>query len=264
MTQTLARWLGVREPFDAIARSAALTQLIALALPRRRTLRVLDLGTGTGSNVRYIAPQLGGEQRWTLVDKDPAVLARIDGNVDVPYDTVQINLGACDRPDIFEGIDLVTAAALLDLVSEPFLGWLAHRCRGAGALALFALTYTGRSTCTPAEPEDDDICELLNRHQRQCDKGFGAAAGPGAVDAAERAFTAAGYRVERAESDWLLPPDAYDLQRELMQGWADAALELQPAESTMIDDWLARRVAHLDAGRSRIVVSHEDLAAFPS
>jgi len=263
MTHTLAKWLAVREPFDAVARSAALGQLVALTLPRGRPVRILDLGTGTGSNVRYLAPLLPVDQRWTLADKDPTVLAQIAGNVDVAYETRQLDLGAPDGDDVFVGVDLVTASALLDLVSEPFLVRLADRCRAADATALFALTYTGRSTCTPAEPEDEYMCDLLNRHQERSDKGFGPAAGPDAVDCAERAFTAAGYRAQRAASDWLLPPDARDLQRELMQGWADAAFEMVPGESGMIADWLERRFEHLDAGRSRITVSHEDFAAFP-
>ena len=84
-------------------------------------------------------------------------------------------------------------------------------------------------------------------------------AGPDAVACAERAFAAAGYRVRREPSDWHIAPEARELQRLLIGGWADAARETTPWDSARIDDWLARRLAHVDAGRSRIVVSHEDL-----
>ena len=30
----------------------------------------------------------------------------------------------------------------------------------------------------------------------------------------------------------------------------------------MIRDWLGRRLAHVEAGRSRVIVGHEDLAAW--
>ena len=30
----------------------------------------------------------------------------------------------------------------------------------------------------------------------------------------------------------------------------------------MIRDWLGRRLAHIDAGRSRVTVGHDDLAAW--
>ena len=176
---------------------------------------------------------------------------------------VSVELGAQDAPEIFEGRDLVTASALLDLMSASYLEWLAQRCRTNNAVALFALTYTGRSECEPTEPEDGVMCALLNMHQQQNDKGFGPAAGPDAVARADAAFVAEGYRVGREPSDWRLVADARELQRLLIQGWADAALELAPYEEEVIADWLGRRLAHVDAGQSRIVVSHEDLAAFP-
>lgn len=253
----LARWLALREPADAAARSAALTRAVVDALPRHPPPRILDLGSGTGSNARYLAPHLPADSQWLLVDKDPSVLAS------APYETRQLDLGARDAPEIFEGRDLVTASALLDLVSTSYLAWLADRCREQHAVALFALTYTGRSTCTPVEPEDGMMCALLNRHQQQSNKGFGPAAGPQAVARAEEAFAAAGYRVQREPSDWHLEPEARELQRLLIQGWADAALEMAPFEEDVIADWLARRVAHVEAGYSRIRVCHEDLAAFP-
>ena len=253
----LIPWLALREPLDAASRSVALTRAVVDALPHDRPLRIVDLGCGTGSNVRYLQQSLPGAHDWLLVDKDPSVLAHAPGQ------TRQLDLGARDAPEIFAGRDLVTASALLDLVSAEFLTWLAGQCRKNGAVALFTLTYTGRSTSTPAEPEDDEMCALLNRHQQQNDKGFGPMAGPDAVACAERAFAAAGYRVRREPSDWHIAPEARELQRLLIGGWADAAREMTPRDSARIDDWLARRLAHVDAGRSRIVVSHEDLAAFP-
>jgi len=53
------------------------------------------------------------------------------------------------------------------------------------------------------------------------------------------------------------------MQRELVNGWADAASEIAPARSAMIGNWLRRRHDHIGAGRSQIVVCHEDLAVWP-
>jgi SAM-dependent methyltransferase len=254
----LIPWLALREPLDAASRSFELTRAVAAALPRDRPLRIVDLGCGTGSNARYLEPHLRGSHDWLLVDADPSVLAA------APHQTRCLDLGRRDAPEVFAGRDLVTASALLDLVSEDFLTWLAERCRDNGAVALFALTYIGRSRCIPAEPEDGVINALLNLHQQQSDKGFGPAAGPGAVACAEHAFTAAGFHVRREPSNWHVEPEAIELQELLIQGWVDAALELAPFEADVIHDWHARRRAHLHAGRSRIVVTHEDLAAFPA
>ena len=79
--------------------------------------------------------------------------------------------------------------------------------------------------------------------------------------AAERAFAEAGYRVARATSDWLIEPRDQEFQRQLLEGWARAACEIAPRQASTIADWLQRRQAHVDAGRSRIVVGHVDMAA---
>jgi len=268
MAETLSDWLALREAADAAARSVALTRAVAEKLPHDRPLRAVDLGTGTGSNIRYLMPRLAADvQQWLLVDADPTLLSKAVRSLrpmhSIVVETREMNLGALDAR-LFSRRDLVTASALLDLVSERWLGELASECRTAGAAVLFALTYDGRSHCDPPEPEDDEVRGLMNRHQRQNDKGFGRAAGPDAVAIAERSFAEAGYHVMREPADWVLAPDSRELQRQLVDGWAVAAREMAPDRSAAIDDWLRRRLEHIVAGRSRITVGHEDLGAWPS
>jgi hypothetical protein len=269
MSTFTADWLALREPADRAARSVRLTRAIAAALPKKTPLNVLDLAAGTGSNMRYLTAHLSGDQQWLLVDHDPALLAQVSARrrtdeAEHRFETRQLDLAALgdagDR-DIFEGRALVTAAALLDLVSEAWLRALASRCRARGAAVLFALSYDGRMQCSPADAEDDGIRDLVNQHQRT-DKGFGSALGPEATDAAARCFASLGYQVQREPSDWLLSPESDRLQQQLIEGWADAAITMAPERSVSIRDWLARRLAHVANGRSELVVGHEDLVGW--
>jgi hypothetical protein len=287
MAESLADWLALREPADVAARSATLTRATVDALSRYNRLNVLDLGTGTGSNLRYLASRLPAPQRWLLVDRDAALLAEAPArtsswgaangyevtierdefairgrHVECCVATRRLDLGSLADPEMFSGLHLVTASALLDLVSEAWLGALAGLCRASRAAVLFALTYTGHSHCSPEEPEDETIRELMNRHQRGSDKGFGRAAGPEAVECAARHFAAVGYHVQRAASDWVLSPEMRELQRQLLEGWAEAALEIASDQAGMVASWLSRRLAHVEARRSRVIVGHEDLAAW--
>jgi hypothetical protein len=287
VADSLSSWLALREPADAAARSTELTRAIVEATAHHSELKLVDLGAGTGSNLRFLTSHFQAPQRWLLVDRDPVLLAEAvdrtsewavargyrvstvgdDVAIRGPWlecriDRCCLDLGRLDNLGIFAGRHLVTASALLDLVSESWLSALAGGCRESGAAALFTLTYNGRSRCSPAEPEDDAIRELMNRHQKNNDKGFGRAAGPEAAECAARCFTALGYHVRRESSDWVLSPDMSMLQRQLIEGWAEAALEIAPDQSTMIEGWLARRLTHVDANRSRVIVSHEDLAAW--
>ncbi len=266
-------WLALRESADARARSSRLTQCVADALPHDH-VQALDLGGGTGANVRYLAEHLPIPQDWLLVDDDPllieaAVRTGAAGTVrrtDLVAEIDSRELG------IFAGRQLVTASALLDLVSERWLRALAVKCRQVGAVVLFALSYDGEIRCLPEEPEDTAIRDLVNRHQRN-DKGFGPALGPTAAHVAGQCFADLGYHVEHEPSPWVLMPDARDaadpgpreereLQRALIEGWAAAAADLAPERLASIEGWRTRRLTHVDANRSRLTVGHVDMAAW--
>ena len=75
MDESLSHWLRLREPADAAARSERLTRAITEALPAGEPVRLLDLATGGGSNVRFLADRLPGHQRWLAVDRSPTLLA---------------------------------------------------------------------------------------------------------------------------------------------------------------------------------------------
>jgi hypothetical protein len=77
-----------------------------------------------------------------------------------------------------------------------------------------------------------------------------------------RVFEDAGYSVESAPSDWLLEPAEHVFQKELIEGWARAAAEIAPERTALVDDWLRRRLIHVDAGRSQLTVGHRDIAAW--
>jgi hypothetical protein len=62
------------------------------------------------------------------------------------------------------------------------------------------------------------------------------------------------------ESDWSLGPAENQLQRCLIEGWADVAIEMG-LDSSTVARWRDRRMAHIEACRSQIVVGHLDIAA---
>ena len=295
-----ADWLSLREPADVAARSSDVTDAvlgsIAEAQPRadRETeiesvtstigasgslltpteasasgsvssariapIGVVDLGCGTGSNVRYLAPRFGprlAASHWRLVDNDPALLAVARATVPCAVDTDVVDLRVLDD-HIFDGCSLVTASALLDLVSEAWLTRLVALARRAECHVLMALNYDGRILCSPSDEDDELIRDLVNRHQRT-DKGFGPALGPSAAVSADALLRAAGYTVHRAQSDWQLGPAHAELQRQLIEGWMQAATELAPELASRIQSWTTRRLAHLSAGASHLMVGHVDV-----
>src|SRR5262245_49973554 len=261
-----ADWLALREPADAVARSVVLTRLAVNRIPPG-CVNAVDLATGTGANVRFLAPYFPADQEWLLVDDDEQLLSQLAARMresNVPdgarFQTRRADLLDLRAAGVVDGRTLVTASALLDLVSEPWVATLAALCHRARAVALLVLTYNGRLTFFPSESEDERVQRLVNRHQHT-DKGFGPALGPDASDCAEGHFAHLGYEVRRETSDWILEPGQKPLQQQLIAGWAAAAMAIEPGNERRIREWESRRLAHVTAGHSRLVVGHDDLAA---
>lgn len=279
-------WLAAREPVDARSRSRALVESLRERLVAHDTLPVVDLGSGTGTNLRFLAPRFGGRQRWQLVDDDPEALAmaggltrvwaeslgaeftETEGGFRVSGDSfncraqlVRANLVSDLAAVVRRESALVTCSALLDLVSEAWLRRLAARCREVTATVLFALTYDGRMHFKPEDAGDAQVRTLVNRHQLG-DKGFGPALGPAAPDAAVTILTECGYRVVRERSDWRLGSDDRQLCTMLLDGWLEAATALDNGDDGTLSLWHDRRSTALGLPGSEFTIGHEDLLAY--
>lgn len=254
-----ADWLSLRAGFDAAARSTALEAELDRWIARRvaatgRPLAIVDLGAGSGNNRRHLAPRLAAPQAWTLVDADAALLAMARKS-EPTVATRQLDLATELDMALPDGTDLVTASALIDLVSEAWLARLVARVRALGAALLVVLTYDGRTTWNPAEPFDSRLLELVNRHQRT-DKGFGPALGPDAVPTLIRLV---GDRLSVSASDWDIGPDDTTMRTALVDGWAKAASEIAPDAAQAIAGWHDRSLGR----RARITVGHVDQLVIP-
>ncbi len=271
-------WLALREPADHAARSKTLLDAVARHFAGRTAISLVDFGCGAGSNLRGTYAALPDRQTWRLVDYDPNLLAaarrllsewadeaRMDG------EALELSkLGKFLRVSFVEadltrdldrvldaGADLVTAAALFDLVSDPWIATFVAALKARDLPLYTVLTYDGTERWEPPHPADAAMLAAFHAHQGT-DKGFGPAAGPRATEAMARAFAAAGYKVERADSPWRLGPDFAALARELARGFAGAVRETGSVPPAEIDAWLDARL-----GGVSCLVGHEDLFAVP-
>jgi hypothetical protein len=125
---------------------------------------------------------------------------------------------------------------------------------------LFALSYDCRCRLEPSLPGDHEVIALVNRHQRG-DKGFGPALGPDAAEIAASMSRRLGYRVRTSHSDWQIGPDEPAMQRALLDGWTQAALDMSPNAAAAVRTWRQMREQAIRAGRLQIGVGHVDLVA---
>ena len=294
-----ARWLDLREPVDRRSRSEELARGLARHFSGRTSTTVLDLGCGTGSNLRATAPLLGAVQHWTLIDHDRLLLEAAIQRLSAWADTAEcrgaelalskggeqilVRLRSADL-----GLDLEGVFASAPDPSPP------RRC-----------SISPRPTSSPRSPPPSPAPgRLLHRAHLQrraaldaeargrCgdgggipqapdgDKGFGAAAGPMAPALLAAAFDAAGDWVNDGDSGWRLEAADEALIAELAAGFAAAVRETGLVPDAKVADWMAvsrtvlwsgiptrwrcRRNGGVDPGLRRGRPSGSDTLAHPS
>jgi SAM-dependent methyltransferase len=271
-----AAWLDLREPADRRSRNRGLADALGRHLGSRAFLSVVDLGCGTGANLRATAPLLGPEQHWTLVDNDERLLeaaavrlcswaggAERNGSrllLDKEGRRIVVRFARADlardlKRALEPGADLYTASALFDLVSGDFIAALAAEVARRRAAFHAVLTYDGRQAWMPRHEADEALASAFRAHQAS-DKGFGPAAGPMAPALLAAAFDEAGYAVSAGDSAWHLGAGDEALIAALADGFAAAAIETRLLPDTRVADWLA-------AARTGAIVGHMDLLALP-
>lgn len=248
-TRFAGGWLALRAPADAAARDPGLLAAARAHLGAQPVPLVVDLGAGTGATVAAIG---AAGRRWRLLDQDPDLLALARARFGAGIET---RVADISDPDMLPlgGARLVTASALLDLMTGAWAEALAERLAAEGCGLYAALSYDGRVTFTPPLHGDAEMRAAFNAHQRG-DKGQGPALGPDAAPVLARLLARRGFAVRTAPSPWRLGPEAARLQAAFIAGMAAAVGAAAGA-------WAQARCAIVS--EAFCVVGHVDLLALP-
>lgn len=288
MTSFSTDWLSLREGADHRSRNPFLQEQVLRYLEeigglKSDPIHIIDLGSGTGSNLRALAPLIHHNQKWTLIDYDPLLLKaarekisiwadniterahnnNLDNNATRPVTVVKNNHEitvqfiqkdlACDpQSELFKSADLITAAAFFDLVA---LDWLVQFCKVLKTSLYTVLTYNGHETWLPSDPRDTEILEAFHHHQGS-DKGFGCALGPLAFKTLEQLLKKEGFQVETGSSPWVLNSNDALLIQELAGGTAKAVAETNLVSHEIVKLWGEQR-----AQTQQCEIGHDDLFA---
>jgi hypothetical protein len=262
-------WLDLREPADAAARAWELVGQLPRRGPGDGPWLIHDLACGSGAMGRWLAPLLPGPQHWVLHDRDADLLSLAAMNAPGPTAdgaevTVETRVSDVTRlrPHDFAGATLVTASALLDLLTRGELTALIDACSAAGCPVLLALSVTGRVQLLPADPLDARVAAAFDAHQRR-ETPRGRLLGPDAVATAVEGFRRRGAEVVVRPSTWRLGPPQSELAVAWLTGWVDAACQHEPALASEADLYRRRRLSEAAAGALAVTVGHADLLVLP-
>jgi hypothetical protein len=282
-------WLRARAPYDRAARARGLGLRFAAAVRRAPpgVTRLIDLGAGSGANFRALAPLIGGDQAWRLVERDPALgaaqagetrrwaaaagygfaaaaegFAVAAGGARWTLQWQRLDLAAdLDRLDL-AAADGVSTAAFLDLVSARWLTALVRRLAAARRPFLAVLSVDHRRRWAPSDLVDRAVRRGFERHQAG-DKGFGPALGPAAPATLGALLAVHDYRVATGPSDWRLGPADGVMLMHLVEESAAAAAAALPAGCRAIAAWARRRRLQAAAGALGLTIGHRDVLGLP-
>ena len=286
-----AEWLALREPVDHRSRNLALQTQVIQFLGQIKaidpdSIHITDLGSGTGSNLRALAPHFGLKQSWTLVDYDADLLRSARASLIAWADsvvsanegkstltpsgliqpltitknsnTIAIEFQYADLVHDYHAIldkpaDLITAAAFFDLVAEP---WLAQFCAALTQPLYTVLTYDGIEKWSPSEAIDADVLRAFHAHQ-STDKGFGIAVGPSGGERLQSLLQTQGFTTVCAPSPWVMDHYDHALIEQLAIGAARAVREIGTLPNALVNQW-----EHTRRNAMQCEIGHVDLFAF--
>jgi len=222
-------------------------------------MEIIDLGAGMGANQRWLAPRLPFRQRWIHLDHDPA----ISRSLPLPDDTMIIDDSVEALGRLLAGRDcarrLVSCSAVLDVLTKAEVLAVCHAVIEAHVPALFSLTVTGTLILNPAHPDDQQLLQAFNDHQRRA-----GLAGPEATPLAICALEAAGFRVFCQETPWqLAAATGQAFVEQVLQERLDAAVSQDPALGSVAAAWLELRRVQLALGILHLDLGHCDILALP-
>lgn len=286
-----AEWLALREPVDHRSRNLALQAQVIEFLEQIKSvvpgsIHITDLGSGTGSNLRALAPYFGLKQSWTLVDYDTDLLRSARATLIAWADTV-VSAGEGESKRIASGLihpltiiknsktiaiefqcadlahdyqaildkpaDLITAAAFFDLVAQP---WLTEFCAALTQPLYTVLTYNGIEKWSPPVGIDADVLHAFHAHQ-STDKGFGAALGPSGAERLQSLLECQGFTTLCAPSPWVMDEHDRALIEQLAIGTAGAVREIGTLPNAAVSQW-----EHLRRNAEQCEIGHTDLFAY--
>ena len=262
-------WLALREPADAAARAPDLAEQLRRCLPTAGRQVIHDLGCGTGAMGRWLAPRLPGPQHWVLHDRDADLLAiaaedlpgEAANGAAVTVETRESDITRLARGDLTDAT-LITASAMLDLLTGEELAGLVTVCAGAGCPVLLTMSVVGSVDLNPPDPLDAEVAAAFDAHQRRTTER-GRLLGPDAVAVALAGFDRLGAEVLVRPSPWRLGASDADLAAQWFTGWVGAACEQQVELFAETGAYARRRLAEATAGQLAVTVDHADLLILP-
>ena len=176
-------WLYQREKIDNLSKNLTLVDKINSELKGLDNISILDLGTGTGSNFRFLSKKIMHKnQSWTLMDISSSSLKEAKKNITLNNKIKKVSLKHNDiikniKKTNFNKFDLVTGSAFLDIMPDNWFKDF-HKLNHNTKIIYFSINYDGYFKFYPRHTLDNNMLKLFNKDQKSKKDGKVEAVGP--------------------------------------------------------------------------------------
>ena len=254
-------WLFQREKIDNISKSISIINKINIVLKNYDKIRIIDLGTGTGSNFRYLSKKIKFKnQSWTLMDlsksslneaKKTSVTNNKIQKIILKHDDLIKNI----EQHNFDNYEIVTGSAFLDIMPVDWFKKFYTKNRNT-KLVYFSINYDGYFKFFPKHKLDKDVLQLFNNDQKSKKNNKTRAVGPDCSNIINSWFVKT-HKCYLFKSNWT---DVKNKNFQLM--FLDFCENIiKKNKKTNFSEWIDFRKKNIIKNKSKLSVSNKDFLA---
>ena len=254
-------WLYQREKIDNQSKNLSLINIINNALKNIENISILDLGTGTGSNFRFLSKKITHKnQFWTLMDISKSSLQEAKRNI---ISNNKIKSVSFKNHNIIKNIkninfnkyDLVAGSAFLDIMPNSWFK-VFHKLNQDTKIIYFSINYDGYFKFYPRHNFDNNMLKLFNKDQRSKKDGKVNAVGPDCGEIIMSHFSKT-HKTYLLNSNWV---DIRNKNFQLM--FLDFCKNIiHKNKDYALEEWLEFKKEKIIKNQSKLLVRNKDFLA---
>ena len=254
-------WLFQREKIDNLSKSKLLIQKINNSLKDFDNIRIIDLGTGTGSNFRYLSKKIKFKnQYWTLMDISKSSLNEARNNINFNKKIKKISIINNDiikniNKTKFDNFDLVSGSAFLDIMPKKWFKSFYHKNINT-KIIYFSINYDGLFKFYPNHKLDKKVLSLFNYDQKSKKANNLKAVGPDCSNIINKHFLKT-HKTYLINSNW----DKIENKKFQLMFLDFCTNVIKKHGKENFSEWLAFRKQNIYANKSKLTVFNKDFLA---
>lgn len=278
-----ANWLNERYPFDSEARNKEVESVVLSHLNKKQTVRLVDVGAGTGSTALYLLDKIKGNQNWYFIEQDASfekVLMRrlkeyagfhkytwerangkaqiITPSKQLSFQFIKGSLLDLERLLSIKEVDLILANAVFDLFTQQQIQSFLAPILDRAIACYFTLNYRSMSF-HPEDPFDSKFISLYEQHMER-PQAMGRATGKQVGPALEKIMNNSG-RVISGISTWHIQREDIKMHYYLLNFMENAIQELPLTEDirALLPKWIQRKKDLIITRQLELKIDHLDI-----